>query len=372
LPGLNSATFNIGTNVGTKVSIQWGLTSDYELGSLMSESFFTEHKIVIGDLTPATVYHFRIVITDELGRSITLENQSLRTLAIDEILVPNVSNFLAVGGPQRITLSWQNPRSHFDLVRIVKSTRFYPNDPLDGEIVYEGRAEEFVDFAALSVTAYYYTAFVKRGAAFSSGSVASATLLKPGERSTVKDLFAGIVELSSDLISPLFQKFSLADVDFIQDGEKLPVINNSVEIRGDRNLKISIDYAKVPEILKTIAITMYDPAERAKTFSFLLRVNPEKTAYEAVIGPLGRDGRFTFGLAILDHKNQGLKKLAGTLVAAVPEFARGAEIKLSDGARKILFSLSATLILILIAALLGAFHRRKGKQTDQNYQTQTQ
>lgn len=358
-PGQTQANISFGTNIPVVATIQWGLTSDFEAGSLTTGLYAREHDLVLTDLTPNTTYQFRVTLVDGRGRTLVIENQTLRTLGIPDFAIENVSNLVAISAPERITLTWKNPRSPFDRIRVVRSDRFYPHDPFAGDVVYEGRAQSFVDTNVVADTTYYYGVFTLRAGEFSSGAVASAALLKPGERSTVKDFFAGIVELSKDLIHPILNQFSVRDIDFFQDGVKLPVVDGAVDIRGDRNIKVSVDYHKVPEILKTIAVTMYDPEDNSKSFSFLLRVNKDKTAYEALIAPLERPGRYTFGLAILDHKNQGLKKVAGVIVSRLPEITNIPVDSFSSDQALKAFSIFAGFLIVLGLAFLVVSRRRK-------------
>ena len=284
-----------------------------------------------------------------------LDGQEFRTLSLPDIFPPaNVSNFVATPSETDITLTWKNPKADFEAVRIVKSDKFYPRDPTEGEIIYEGRAERYMDRKVVGDKTYYYAAFSRdRMGNYSSGAVTDARLLRPGELPTMPKLFAGILQLPKELIHSLLRTFSLNDVDFIQDGKKLPVVSSIVEIRGDRNLTISIDYEKVPEILKTIVITMFDPDDRAKTFSFLLRVNADKTAYQAHVAALERSGKYEFSLAILDHKHQGLALLAGTIISRVPDFISGKGgnpfSDLTIGFPHLLWFAIALLILLILA-----------------------
>lgn len=174
----------------------------------------------------------------------------------------------------------------------------------------------------------------------------------------MSDLFAGILELPRELISPLLAQFSLTDVEFFQGGEQLPVVNDTVDIKADRDLKISVPYEKVPEILKTIVMTMYDADDHSKSFSFMLRVNSSKTAYEAIIAPLERPGRYTFGVAILDHKNQGLKKIAGVIAAHLPDLGLQQNPFSSVFAYGI-YLLILILIIIFLILCLSLFRKRK-------------
>jgi hypothetical protein len=327
------------------------------MGSLMSDVYLEDHAINLTGLTPSTRYYFRLDLVDGYGRRLSVNNQQFTTLSLPDIFSPaNVSNFRATPSHTDITLTWDNPRADFDIVRIVKSDKFYPRDPFEGEIIYEGRAERYVDEDVVQDKTYYYSAFARdRVGNYSSGAVTDARLLKEGEEPGGPKLFAGVLQLPKEKIHALLQSFTLLDIDFIQDGKKLPIISNTVEIRGDRNLTISIDYEKVPEILKTIAVTMYDPSDKTKTFSFLLRVNKDKTAYEAHIGAFERPGKYEFALAILDHKHQGLGTFAGVIVSQIPSL-------LSGGDTSDLTNLYWLLIvLVLLVLIMYLVLRKKNK-----------
>ena len=265
----------------------------------------------------------------------------------------NVSNLLVVGGEREITLSWQNPPYNFDSIVIVRSTSFFPSDPTDGTVVFNALNDYFVDTDVELGVIYYYAVFTKVGDSYSSGSLGSASLSSAGLGidSLPNDLFAGVIELPRSSVDPMFENFSLADLILLQNGKNLEFVSNKAEVDGDKNLKFSIPYGKLPEILKTIAVTMYDPIDKSKTFSFLLRINKDKTFYEAVIGPLGRSGEYTFGLAILDHQNRGLKKLFGTISAFYS--SHGLFGALSGSMVYVFYSISA--LITIAAALLVRF-----------------
>lgn len=363
-PDITSATIKFGTNLDVVSSISWGLTPDYELGTLSGALYLKDHSVKLEEFTPSTKYYFKVRLLDGYGRVRVIDNQEFTTLPLENILPPeNVSNFKATPDTDVINLTWKNPATNFDSVRILRSDKFYPRDPMEGKVIYEGNAENFVDTDVVKDTRYYYTAFTKDlSGNYSSGAMDDAMLLKPGEKPEDRDLFADILLLPKELINPMINDLSLLDIDFIQDGKKLPVVSGTVEIKGDRTLKISIDYNKVPEILKTIAITLRDPVDSEKTFSFLLRVNKDKTAYEAVISALERPGKYTFGVSILDLKNQGLKKMAGVIVATIPELTFEEGSNLFDTFTNnpfYSFFLVLLLLLVLIVFLLSRLLKRK-------------
>lgn len=351
-PALFSSLIRFETNLYAQAIVSWGLTPDYEMGSLAEQSLSTNHSISIEGLTPATLYYFKIDLTDQYGRKLSLNNQKFTTKSLPDTTPPqNVTNLDAVGNDKTIDLTWNNPKIDFDEVRIVRSDKFYPKDLVDGKIIYEGREEKFVDTDVVYGKMYYYTLFAKDFSGnYSSGAVAKARLYKIGEPKDTGDLFGDVAELAGTLVHPLIRALTLLDLDFFQNGKKLSVNSNSVQIQGDRELRISLAYDKVPEILKTIAITMRDPDDKTKTFSFLLRVNKDKTAYEAIIAPLGRSGNFEFGVAILDHKNQGLKKLAGVIVSLVPQLGLQTDfswIAFVDWIKNNFATLIVTILLII-------------------------
>lgn len=357
-PGTYKVTMSFGTNIDVVATTQWGRTADLELGSVTSAGLQKNHNVVLENLTPDTNYYFKITLIDSHGKVHTIDNQQVRTLPLEEVAPTNVSQLTATPREKNIVLTWQNPRTHFDSIRVVRSDKFFPRDPFEGQVIYEGDRTSFSDSDVVQGTTYYYSVFTVLGAQFSSGAMTQAHLLKPGETSTVSDLFAGILELPRELISPLLAKFSLTDVEFFQGGEKLPVVSDTVDIKADRDLKISVPYEKVPEILKTIVMTMYDVDDHSKSFSFMLRVNSSKTAYEAIIAPLERPGRYTFGVAILDHKNQGLKKIAGVIAAHLPDLGAQQNPFSSVFAYGV-YLLVLILVIVFLVLCLSLFRKRK-------------
>jgi len=55
-----------------------------------------------------------------------------------------------------------------------------------------------------------------------------------------------------------------------------------------------------------------------KTFSFLLRANADKTAYEATLMPPA-GGLYDFYISILNYQNQALQKISGKLNVIKPQ-----------------------------------------------------
>jgi hypothetical protein len=199
----------------------------------------------------------------------------------------------------------------------VRSESFYPSDPFDGEVIYEGRANKFEDVNVEVGVRYYYTLFAKsKNGEFSSGVIDSARIPTPGEPARPPDDIIGELPQAPN-VHPDIEKLSFLDFDFIQDGKKVGTFSgDTVAIDGSKNLTVSLDAGKVPDVLKSILVTLTHPNDVDKKFSFLLRINESKTVYTATIGPLGDSGRYGAQIAIIDYKNQGLKKISGEIYAS--------------------------------------------------------
>ncbi len=277
-------------------------------------------------------------------------------------LLMNVTHFIAVPtlDENKIILSWKYPiGSDIVSVRIVRSDKFFPSGIDDGEVIFAGDTQKIVDYDVIPGVRYYYALFAKNSKGeYSSGVLAQARIPLPGENVTAVepgDPFASIPQ--AEYVDAIFSSLTLSDFDFIQDGRKIAHAGDVIAIDAQKNLTIQLGYKKVPEILKTIAMTLADPDDSSKVFTFLLRVNKDKTAYEATIASLERSGDYKLNAIILDYKNQGLKRLNGNLRAFV--LADGAHIfgMLSQNP-KLLYSMIGFLILAFILIILFILHAR--------------
>ncbi|MCI0566012.1 hypothetical protein L0Y46_02320 [bacterium] len=364
------------TSRGGKSTLSWGETNSFELGTLFEDSFLEEHSMRIGDLTPGKTYFFLIEAVDSSGMEAAPFTGSFETpLTTDTEPPANVRNFSATPVPNdmAILLEWRNPdESDFDGVRIMRSESFYPLTPFEGSVAYDsGDSESLLDRNVKEGVRYYYTAFARdRSGFYSSGAIASAIIGKP-----FPEIFGPILPPSfppdTDIheipITPpeipdeRVRALSIGDFRFIQKGEELPFVGGAVYIVRGENLTIELDYERVPEILKTIALTFVDPEESEKTFTFLLHVNREKTKYEATIAPLPKSGSYTFFATILDFENQAIGRVSGTVNAegifpieeGVFEFPY-APLPLSI--------LAAAFVLFIIIGLLVIMRRKRKKR----------
>lgn len=318
IPTEHDATISWKTTQPTVGTITWGRSSNLELGSLSEIVYSTTHQITLSNLLAGTTYLFSLDVLSGYGTRAFLGYQTFATSPIKEYGL-NATSFKAIPDTKSILLSWKNPASlSFEEVRVVRGNGFYPNDPNDGSIIYEGKGESFVDENVMVGERYYYALFAKdTNGSYSSGLLATARIPKPGEASTPEfPVFENLPKAPN--VHPIIEALSFIDFDFIQDGKRVTTFSGgSASIDGTKNLTVSLDYKKVPEVLKSIVVTLSRPTDHSQVFSFLLRVNEDRTAYTATIGPLGESGKYGVDIAIIDYKNQGLKKIVGNLYANV-------------------------------------------------------
>ncbi|MBI4992554.1 MAG: fibronectin type III domain-containing protein, partial [Candidatus Magasanikbacteria bacterium] len=181
-----SAEISWNTDEAADSQVAYGLTN--QLGQLSANSTLTvSHKISLANLSPNTVYYFKVISADASGnQAVGLINGAqigtFKTLN-DTTPPANVSGFSAAAGDKKIGLSWQNPPdSDFDGVIIVRKTNGFPSNINDGSVFpmakgAPSQADSATDDQGLANgTTYYYTAFAgDKYGNYASGAIASAT-----------------------------------------------------------------------------------------------------------------------------------------------------------------------------------------------------
>ncbi len=225
---------------------------------------------------------------------------------------------------------------------------------------------------------YYYTAFTYDLAGnYSSGAIASATPFKgippplPEEIATEEECIeAGFYWYDNACHRgpklppppPEIEGLTLEDFDFWQEDKKLPLIDGKrIEAKTEIPLTISIDYEKVPEVLKTIMITL---KRGEKIFSFLLRIDKEKIKYLATLMPPDA-GDYPLAINVLDFKNQALKDIPGELITKEIEVIT-LKIPWYRQCKNWLYILIGLLILGAIAYFIRKLKKQNQKEKNKN------
>lgn len=178
---VNSGIVTWQTDKAATSRVRYGLRTSYELGNSYLAGLVTAHSVPLTSLLPNTVYHFEVSSADALGHTATSTDQTFITLP-DRTPPTNVSDFLATATPeQTILLTWVNPIDpDFAGVLIRRSLTGYPVDPTDGDLVFDGLADSFLD-TNITPADYnrpiYYTAFAyDTSGNYAGGAIAQATI----------------------------------------------------------------------------------------------------------------------------------------------------------------------------------------------------
>ena len=307
------------------------------------------------------------------------------SIILDTIPPINVSNFEAIAGDKQIILKWENPPDRdFEGVRITGSTEFFPSSPSDGILVYDGKGTSFTAVGLTNGVRYYYTAFAHDKAGnFSSGAVVSATPFReevpppppppPEEITAEKECQEDGYYWYDDACHkepkavfpppPEIEKLALEDFDFWQEGRKILPKEARIEAKAQEPLTVYIDYEKVPEVLKTIMVTL---VKEEKSFSFLLRIDSQKTKYEAVLLAPDEAGLYELIITVLDYKNQTLKVISGYLEIEKPELPPAPAPEL-PWYRQVKFWFYLLLGIIIIAVIGYLARKIRMKKLESSY-----
>lgn len=277
-----------------------------------------------------------------------------------------------------VFLTWNNPpEADFSRVKIFKSEKFYPTEPIEGGewesiLIYEGNGTSYVDtdFGILqqaqddnnNVTVslsnygegkrYYYTIFAYDFAGnSSSGAVGSAVVggaesVEPPEAPEYPPFLPG---------PEIVYILKLSDVSFFVDGKEIFLDEEQfAKIPAGKQAKISVSAGKFPKALKTIFVTIRGDESEENFYyaSYLLKINEQKTAYEAdIITPRVR-GAYSFNLSVMNFKDGTLEKLSAKFAADEDTYLENSA-NIQGGLKNVYeYSKKNWLILAIFAAFL--------------------
>ncbi len=302
------------SNIPTRSRVSWGVTKEYEIAFLEGREYQRIHNTVLTGLVPGTQYSFKIIVRDSVGREVVLEQTFVTQSLVDTSAPANVSALRAKEEGTDVLLSWKNPTAiSFDHVRIIRKEKGYPVDPADGLLIYEGKAEAYRDrdiFKNKSVVHYGVFAYDDKK------NVSSGALVRIQKKGTVP-----AEDTKSEVGVPTPLAFS--DLVFLENGKKVSFTGTEVVLKTNTPFFVRIPSDKLPESFKTIVFTLTDATDTDATFLFLLRINADKTAYEAQIDGLEKKGTYPISLSILDNKGRTISKVEGHIVAKEESLIEG-------------------------------------------------
>lgn len=90
--GATFATITWSTNEFATSTLQYGLTTNYELGTVNESDFVSSHSIEISGLTPQTLYHFRVQSSDASNNTATSSDQTFTTSAAANLVTDHFNS----------------------------------------------------------------------------------------------------------------------------------------------------------------------------------------------------------------------------------------------------------------------------------------
>ena len=375
VPGISTSTFYIKTTRPARFEMRWGRTTSYELGYTVNNKFTSSYETTLTNLEPGTQYEYEVVGYSVSGKAYVLERGHFTTLRSQDSLPPaNVNRFRALADGTNVSLTWEVPAGEgYQYIRVVRNHLGYPSYLQDGAVVYQGAGQSFTDSDVLSqYSPVYYTAFVVDAAGnVSSGAIAKVFATDDGKTpGGIKDPGGGTGSTgtsSPDGFTP-GKKIPAgthmpdsSEVFLIQENTKQTFADQNISIDSHFPFTLSIPKSAVSDNLKTIIVTFTDPTDSRLTSSFLLRINKDKSAYEAVIAPLDLEGVSRLTVDIYDYD----AAVVGTFQKTITFKGIFHATTMPIFPDRILFELKRWGPLVVLPILLGIlflFYRRRHQQ----------
>jgi chitodextrinase len=318
----NTVTITFSTDRFATARVQWS-DGGFVRGVIQSEAGLRQHRFVIDGLQPETEYEFAIEVYRNPRFLADRERLTVTTRAVPDRTPPaNVSALRAVAVEGGVALSWQNPAAaDFDRVRVVRSTRWFPLDTVDGWVVYEGAGTGFTD-AVRQWPAYYTVFSIDTAGNISSGAV--AVVYTPRESATAPAGGLGATPRTGNPLLPdRFRATTSPPVSwpvYVDQLDRVTLLTTStiISLYPNAPFTVRIPAQAVPPTLTTIVAELVHPDPATGSFSFLLRRNADGTAYQAHIGTLPVQGTYELYVRWLNFTTeetglvQGALKLSAT------------------------------------------------------------
>ncbi len=305
--GFSTTSMTVKTTNQARLELRWGRTGSYELGYVVSGVYRKNSTFFLSDLEPGTTYEYEIVGYSPFGLPFVLKRSTFTTnqYEIDKS-PPNVLRFNAIESGGSAILTWQLPLvEDIAKVRVVRSHFGFPEHPANGAVVYEGLATRSIDADILNnYSPVYYTAFVYDiYGNISSGAVArvyaSSGNIDTKDNGIVTE---PTIEINQERVTPDMKMPELSDIYINQNKNQFTMLEAPLELDSDQSFSVQVPSEFVSNNLKSIIVTVVDPTNNKENYSFLLRINKDRSDYEAVIPALRVSGRSQIILEVFDYE----------------------------------------------------------------------
>lgn len=356
-----SVNFSWVTNMYTRFALRWGRVSAYNLGVIQSDVFTKTHSTLIRDLEPSTKYEYLLFAYNQEGKEFLLSKSSFTTAGSPDTDPPsNVSGLRAKIEGESVFLTWNNPQdSDFSKVRVVRNSNFYPGDPVNGFVIYEGDAETLLDKDVFSgYGEQYYSVFTYD----TKGNVSSGAVIMVRKKNDSLTQSDGNQEgnesydTNSTTTEVSTLNITFSQVEVYQHGAQVFPSEGVLTVSANAPTRVKIPYELLPEHLKTVLLTFNTDAEQP--VSYLLRVNKDKTAYEAILPPFGVGGLYNLQFSIYDFQTELLTTFKGRFIVEGEDVYGSLFLDTADMLR-LNAAVSVGAFLLMILFFYFRFLRRK-------------
>ena len=303
-----SATLAWQTNFATRYVIRWGRTDLYDAGYIRNDTYKQNHETEITALEPGTSYVYEITAYSPAGAAVVLKKGSLTTASVpDDEEVANVAKLVLEARGQDVYFTYSVPPDvAIETIRIVRNHLGYPSDSADGAVVYDGLATSFTDEGALTThpTQFYTVFVVAKTGTISSGAVGVASLEKTEEGSV--GVIVSTTTASSSEPEIALTGLETSMIKLFQLGREYSFFDTTISLSYKDSFTLKIPVEALPKHLKSIVVTLLDPTNQRQSYSFLLRLNKDQTAYEATIAPLYVRGVSRLQVQVFDYDRQSV------------------------------------------------------------------
>lgn len=365
-----SAQFVFETSAPSRFQLRWGRTSVYDGGYVATDIYRFIHKTLLTDLEPGTRYEYELIGYNDAGRAFPLKTGTFTTDEAPDTTPPlNVQNLRAEVVGNDVLLSWEvPPGSDIESVRVMRSYMFYPAHPNDGFFSYQGDNISFYDPDALrQYETQYYTVFsYDKNGNVSSGVIVAASLRGVFVVPPAGDGTSGLPGTQASGSAPIDEGYLSLSPDqvFIKQGTRLMDFGGGVELLVDKSFVVSVPFEAVPPHLKSIVFDIYDTSGEEVVQSYLLRINKDKTEYQAVVPGISMLGETAWlRLHVFDHwlRDTSTVSTQATLTVSSPVevVKRYQKVLFSNGTLLVISLLGITLLILLLFLLLLILKRRK-------------
>ena len=353
--GTTTATITWYTNEPSVSVFSWN--SDMvrgSSGSVSEISYVAQHAILIKNLQSDEEYTVDIEAVS-VGGAILHDTFFVQTLPLS-YPPPNVTDFTATcsfGGD--VILSWINPLiSDLSSIIITRGTRFFPRDPTEGYIVYQGKGESVLDLNTEPDNEYYYSAFTENTDSIFSSGIGIQFLTNISASSTATSgaviaapLFGGIVSMlpTADVSRILFLNNNTVLTPTITSSSSNPFI--TVGIDPSLPLTVIIPASIVPRDTEEVVMKVSDQRNSGGNLFFLFK-KLNDGSYQSIV-PANFDYKEETSAFIISFLSVGYEvRVNGAFVMQATNASQSVGALHGSGNHLLFYFLVILLILLLL------------------------